>query len=383
MAARLVACTSARAASRPARSPRRAERARVLTGCSVRSSTLSLPRGRRSRPARLDARRDEVNDLNVFPVADGDTGDNMVLTLRAVLAGARPARLGLRGPHDRRHRPRRDRRLGRARGAARGPRQLRRDPLAADPRRGRGARQPPRRARRPGADQRRAGARRRPGLRLGARARRGHDPHRRARDVGARRLRARAHAETDGSAPKRPTTIRTRVIAEVIEQALDAGQESVKRGPDLLPVLREAGVVDAGGYALTVLLAGIVGALQGTERPGPRAPRGGTRHPPAALVLDTIATAPTSRSPAATSTAQPSSARSSSSATRCSSSATRRRSRSTSTPTTRTPPPACSPTPASCRTSTSPTCTSRSRERDERLPRRASGPRRRDAARWR
>ena len=34
----------------------------------------------------LEARREEVNDLNVFPVADGDTGDNMALTLRAVLA---------------------------------------------------------------------------------------------------------------------------------------------------------------------------------------------------------------------------------------------------------------------------------------------------------
>src|SRR6185312_10443433 len=44
-------------------------------------------------------------------------------------------------------------------------------------------------------------------------------------------------------------------------------EESVKRGPDLLPVLREAGVVDAGGYGLTVLLAGIVGALRGTEAP--------------------------------------------------------------------------------------------------------------------
>ena len=33
----------------------------------------------------LEARRQEVNDLNVFPVADGDTGDNMTLTLRAVL----------------------------------------------------------------------------------------------------------------------------------------------------------------------------------------------------------------------------------------------------------------------------------------------------------
>src|SRR5262245_24408016 len=34
--------------------------------------------------AYLQERRQEVNDLNVFPVADGDTGDNMALTLRAV-----------------------------------------------------------------------------------------------------------------------------------------------------------------------------------------------------------------------------------------------------------------------------------------------------------
>ncbi|MEZ5060925.1 MAG: DAK2 domain-containing protein [Solirubrobacterales bacterium] len=33
----------------------------------------------------LDARRDEVNDLNVYPVADGDTGDNMARTMYAVL----------------------------------------------------------------------------------------------------------------------------------------------------------------------------------------------------------------------------------------------------------------------------------------------------------
>src|SRR5687767_12035002 len=35
--------------------------------------------------AALEARRDEVNDLNVFPVADGDTGDNMAMTMRAVM----------------------------------------------------------------------------------------------------------------------------------------------------------------------------------------------------------------------------------------------------------------------------------------------------------
>src|SRR4051794_41967521 len=36
--------------------------------------------------AELDSRRQEVNDLNVFPVADGDTGDNMAMTMRAVLS---------------------------------------------------------------------------------------------------------------------------------------------------------------------------------------------------------------------------------------------------------------------------------------------------------
>src|SRR5262249_49749852 len=35
--------------------------------------------------ANLEQRRQEVNDLNVFPVADGDTGDNMALTMRAVM----------------------------------------------------------------------------------------------------------------------------------------------------------------------------------------------------------------------------------------------------------------------------------------------------------
>lgn len=33
----------------------------------------------------LEARREEINDLNVFPVADGDTGDNMALTMHHVL----------------------------------------------------------------------------------------------------------------------------------------------------------------------------------------------------------------------------------------------------------------------------------------------------------
>ena len=31
--------------------------------------------------ARLDASRQEINNLNVFPIPDGDTGDNMYMTI--------------------------------------------------------------------------------------------------------------------------------------------------------------------------------------------------------------------------------------------------------------------------------------------------------------
>ena len=55
------------------------------------------------------------------------------------------------------------------------------------------------------------------------------------------------------------------LIADVIESAVQAGQDSVARGPDLLPALRFAGVVDAGGYGLTVMLGGIVAALRGSD----------------------------------------------------------------------------------------------------------------------
>jgi DAK2 domain fusion protein YloV len=57
------------------------------------------------------------------------------------------------------------------------------------------------------------------------------------------------------------------ILADVIEAALDAGQESVRRGPELLDVLRAAGVVDAGGYGLTILFAGMVAALRGSPPP--------------------------------------------------------------------------------------------------------------------
>src|SRR5205807_2047968 len=87
------------------------------------------------------------------------------------------------------------------------------------------------------------------------------------REMAARVASELAHMQDARLGPEASDAEQNAVIAEVIEKALAAGQDSVKRGPDLLPVLRDAGVVDAGGYGLTVLLAGIVGALRGTEPP--------------------------------------------------------------------------------------------------------------------
>ena len=61
----------------------------------------------------------------------------------------------------------------------------------------------------------------------------------------------------------------------MLEQALEAAEASVERSPELLPILREHGVVDAGGYGVTLLVAGIDRRpARGARRdPGGRAPR--------------------------------------------------------------------------------------------------------------
>jgi DAK2 domain fusion protein YloV len=216
--------------------------------------------------AALEARKDEVNDLNVFPVADGDTGDNMVLTLRAVLqeldrlanvseertiddigrdeivaSVARAALLGARGNSGvilsqliR----------GAAEELASRPGELV-DPVLIGAALARAADQAYGSVRDPAE-----------GTILTV-----------VREMAHRVASELAHMPDGRLAAGAAAEEQNVVIAQVIESALDAGQESVKRGPDLLPVLREAGVVDAGGYALTVLLAGIVGALRGTEPP--------------------------------------------------------------------------------------------------------------------
>jgi hypothetical protein len=215
----------------------------------------------------LESRRQEVNDLNVFPVADGDTGDNMALTLRAVLAEldrlqagneartideigreeivqsvARAALLGARGNS------------GvilsqLIRGAAEElvsrPGQLIDAPLI--------------------------------GAALSNAAERAYTSVRApaegtiltvAREMAHQIVTDVAHSSED--ARLGPTTEpheQDRAIAAALERAVAAGQDSVKRGPELLSELRDAGVVDAGGYALTVIFAGVVAALRGEDPP--------------------------------------------------------------------------------------------------------------------
>ena len=214
----------------------------------------------------LEARREEVNDLNVFPVADGDTGDNMALTLRAVLdeldrlvaeerdrtideigreeivdAVARAALLGARGNS------------GvilsqLIRGAA--------EELVSRP----GELVDPTLI---GAAMARAVDRAYASVREPAEG----TILTVVREMAHRIATDLAHMPDTRLEPETPPERQDAAIAEILERAVDEGQESVRRTPELLPVLREAGVVDAGGHALTVIFAGVVAALRGTDAP--------------------------------------------------------------------------------------------------------------------
>jgi dihydroxyacetone kinase-like predicted kinase len=83
------------------------------------------------------------------------------------------------------------------------------------------------------------------------------------REMGARMASDLAHMREARLPGDAAASEQNAVIAELVERALDAGRDSLARGPDLLPALRDAGVVDAGGYGLIVMLSGIVAALRG------------------------------------------------------------------------------------------------------------------------
>jgi fatty acid kinase len=58
-------------------------------------------------------------------------------------------------------------------------------------------------------------------------------------------------------------------LGEVLERALAAASHAVAQTPELLPVLREAGVVDAGGRGFELLLASWLNVVSGRPVPGP------------------------------------------------------------------------------------------------------------------
>src|SRR3954447_18829269 len=210
----------------------------------------------------LEQRRQEVNDLNVFPVPDGDTGDNMAMTMRAVLdeldslgdgsleeigrdriveAVARAALLGARGNSGVI--------LSQiVRGAAEElvsrPGELV-DPVLVAAAFARAADAAYGSVREPAE-----------GTMLTA-----------VRAMASRVAHDLAHMDTTRLGVDATPAEQDELLAEVLEHALDAAKEAVDRGPDQLAVLREAGVVDAGAYGLTIIVAGCVAALRGDAEP--------------------------------------------------------------------------------------------------------------------
>ena len=210
----------------------------------------------------LETRRQEVNDLNVFPVADGDTGDNMALTMRAVLeelnaldgstiddirrdeivsAVARAALLGARGNSGvilsqvvR----------GAAEELASRPGELV-DPVLVSAAFARAADAAYASVRDPAE-----------GTMLTA-----------VRAMASRVAHDLAHMDTQRLGPDASSEEQDELLAQVLENALEAGKEAVQRGPEQLAVLRESGVVDAGAYGLTVIIAGCLAALRGMSAP--------------------------------------------------------------------------------------------------------------------
>lgn len=60
-----------------------------------------------------------------------------------------------------------------------------------------------------------------------------------------------------------------RLPLEVLQVARDAGHEALARTPDLLPILKQAGVVDAGGLGFLRVLEGCIAYFEGRDLPPP------------------------------------------------------------------------------------------------------------------
>ena len=221
----------------------------------------------------LDSRRGEVNDLNVFPVADGDTGDNMVLTLKAVLdeldglenqegpdvdrseivdAIARAALMGARGNSGvilsqiiR----------GAAEELASRPGELV-DPVLIAASMASAADAAYESVRDPAE-----------GTMLTVFREMASSAAKRLAHMEQARLNGEVTAETQD-----------KVLADLLDGVVRDGEQAVARTPEQLEVLKEAGVVDAGAHGLVVMIAGLVAGLRGSDEDAPSIAR---QEPPA------------------------------------------------------------------------------------------------------
>src|SRR6201991_2392527 len=228
--------------------------------------------------ASLEARRQEVNDLNVFPVADGDTGDNMAMTLRAVLEELdRVDAEGIEGDADETGRTVLVQTLARAAlMGARGNSGVILSQIV------RGAAEEL--ASRPGelVDPLLVAAA------FASAADAAYDSVREPaegtmltvfREMAHSLTRQLAHLSADKQrlAADISEEQQDAILAEVLERAIADGERAVARTPEQLEVLRESGVVDAGGHGLVLIMAGVVAGLRGD---GAELPEVAHREPP-------------------------------------------------------------------------------------------------------
>ncbi|MEY8209802.1 DAK2 domain-containing protein [Corynebacterium sp. MNWGS58] len=202
------------------------------TGPATRLDGAGLRRWAQRAAAELQRRRSEINELNVYPVPDSDTGSNMSFTMDAAVAQAQDYPDEQVAP-------------ALAMGAARG-------------------------------------ARGNSGVILSQVLRGIADSCPESR-LEAAQLRAALHSAVELSekaiaAPVEGTIISVlRACAQAAEtdstdllaatrQALHAGEQALAATPSQLPELREAGVVDAGGVGLLVLLQSLVDELEGRNQ---------------------------------------------------------------------------------------------------------------------
>jgi hypothetical protein len=210
--------------------------------------------------AHLEERREEINDLNVFPVADGDTGDNMAGTIKAVLDALENLRTSSLAVVDRNlvvttvaHAA-----LMGARGNSgvilsqivRGAAEVlttRRGDLIG------------------------------PGLvrdALGAASDAAWSSVGNPQEGTMLTVMREVHAAVAARVEEMEETHlpedvsesdQDAMLAELMTIAITAGLQALERTPQQLDVLAEAGVVDAGAYGLIVILAGLVVGLSGAD----------------------------------------------------------------------------------------------------------------------